>query len=89
MPGVVLLGETTDRFGRRGIGVGFDFLKNDPFLFRHVLVFDPETGNLLEERREVRPGNRYRRFPAGLVEAYATYDYAVAPALGERPKARD
>jgi hypothetical protein len=85
VPGVILLGETTDRLGRRGVGVGIDFLDNDPFLFRHVLVFDPETADLLEERREVLPGNRHRGLPAGMIEAYATYEYAIVGALGKRP----
>ncbi|MGH3006575.1 MAG: CU044_5270 family protein [Gaiellaceae bacterium] len=87
VPGVILVGETSDRFGRRGVGVGIDIVDNEPsgFLFRHVLVFDPETADLLEERREVLPGNRHRGLPAGMIEAYATYEYAVVGALGERP----
>jgi hypothetical protein len=88
VPGVILIGETTDRFGRRGVAVGIDYLDNEPFLFRHVLVFDAETANLLEERREVLPGNRHRGLPAGMIEAYATYEYAVVGALGERPRTR-
>jgi hypothetical protein len=88
-PGVVLVGETTDRFGRRGVGVAIDILDNEPsgFRYRYVLVFDPETADLLEERREVLPSNRYRGLPAGMVEAYATYEYAVVGAIGERPAA--
>jgi hypothetical protein len=87
-PGVVLVGETTDHFGRRGIGVGIDILENEPsgFLYRYVLVFDPATADLLEERREVLPGNRHRGFPAGMVEAYATYEYAVVATLTDRPE---
>jgi hypothetical protein len=87
VPGVVLVGETTDRFGRGGIGVAIDILENEPsgFLFRYVLVFDPETAELLEERREVLPGNRHRGLQPGTLEAYATYEYAVVEALGERP----
>jgi hypothetical protein len=88
VPGVVLVGEVTDRLGRRGVGVAFDFLLNEPFLFRHVLVFDPETSDLLEERREVLPGNRLRGLSAGFIEAYATYEYAVVGALGKRPRTR-
>lgn len=88
VPGIVLVGETTD-LGRRGIAVGLDIVDNEPsgFLFRHVLVFDPETADLLEERREVLPGNRYRGLPAGMIEAYATYEYEVVGALGRRPAA--
>jgi hypothetical protein len=90
VPGVVLVGETTDRFGRGGVGVAIDILDNDPsgFLYRYVLVFDPETADLLEERREVLPGNRYRALPVGMNEAYATYEYAVVGGLGERPAAQ-
>jgi hypothetical protein len=87
VPNVTLLGEVTDRFGRQGIAVGMNAFDNEPdgFLFRHVLVFDPETADLLEERREVLPGNRHRGLPAGMIEAYATYEYAVVGTLGERP----
>jgi hypothetical protein len=87
VPGLVLVGETTDQFGRRGVGVAIDILENEPsgFLYREVLVFDPETANLLEERREVLPGNRYRGLQPGMMEAYATYEYAVVGALGDRP----
>jgi hypothetical protein len=88
VPGVILVGESTDRFGRRGVAVAMDFVDNEPFLFRHVLVFDPETADLLEERREVLPGNQHRGLPAGTIEAYATYDYAVVGALDKRPRAR-
>jgi hypothetical protein len=90
VPGVVLVGELTDRFGRRGVGVAIDIVANEPsgFLYRYVLVFDPETADLLEERREVLPGNRYRGLSVGMNEAYATYDYAVVSALGERPAAQ-
>ena len=88
VPGVILIGEATDRFGRRGVAVAMDFLDNEPFVFRHVLVFDPETAGLLEERNEVLPGNQLRGLPAGLIESYATYEYAVVGVLGERPRSR-
>jgi hypothetical protein len=87
VPGVKLLGEVTDRFGRQGTAVAIAAEDNEPsgFLFRHVLVFDPRTANLLEERREVLPGNRHRGLLAGMIEAYATYEYAIVGAVGERP----
>jgi hypothetical protein len=90
VPGVVLVGETTDRLGREGVAVGIDIVDNEPsgFLYRYMLVFDPESADLLEERREVLPGNRYRGLPAGMDEAYATYEYAVVGTLGERPAPR-
>ena len=87
VPELTLVGEDTDRLGRRGVAVALDVVDNEPsgFLYRYVLVFDPQTADLLEERREVLPGNRHRGLPAGTVEAYATYEYAVADALGEQP----
>jgi hypothetical protein len=90
-PGVILVGQTTDRFGRQGVAVAIDILDNEPsdFLYRYVLVFDPETAELLEERREVLPGNRLRDLAPGTVEAYATYEYDVVGALGERPGGQD
>jgi hypothetical protein len=91
VPGVILVGEDTDRFGRRGIAVAMDITESiNPggLLYRHVLVFDPETADLLEERREVLPGNKHRGLPAGFIEAYATYEYAVVGALGKRPRTR-
>ena len=89
VPGVILVGETTDRLGRRGVGVGIDVVENDDgFHFRQVLVFDPETADLLEEQMEVLPGNRHRGLPAGTIVAYATYEYAVVEALGNRPRTR-
>jgi hypothetical protein len=91
VPGVILVGEVTDHFGRRGVAVAIDIVDNDPtgHLYRYVLVFDPETADLLEERHEVLPGNRYRNLPAGMVESYATYEYAVVGTLGERPAAQE
>jgi hypothetical protein len=88
VPGLTLVGEVTDRLGRPGVAVGLDVVDNEPsgFLYRYVLVFDPKTAELLEERSEVLPGNRHRDLPAGTIEAYATYEYAVVGALGERPR---
>jgi hypothetical protein len=88
VPGLTLLGEVKDRLGRPGVAVALDVVDNEPsgFLYRYVLVFDPETADLLEERREVLPGNRYRGLSAGTIEAYATYEYAVVDALGKRPR---
>lgn len=90
VPGLTLLGEGTDRLGRPGVAVALDILENEPtdHLYRYVLVFDPETADLLEERFEILPGNRYRGLPAGMIEAYATYEYAVVGALGKRPRDR-
>jgi hypothetical protein len=87
VPGLSLVGDVTDRLGRPGVAIALDVVDNEPsdFLYRYVLVFDPQTANLLEERREVLPGNRYRDLPAGMIEAYATYEYAVVSALGEGP----
>ena len=88
VPGLTLVGEVTDRLGRPGVAVGLDVVDNEPsgFFYRYVLVFDPETADLLEERMEVLPGNRHRDLPTGMIESYATYEYAVVEALGERPR---
>jgi hypothetical protein len=90
VPGVILVGEMTDRFGRRGVAVAMDYFQEDPrgLDARHVLIFDPRTAELLEERREVLPGNECCGLSAGTTEAYATYEYAVVGSLGERPPAR-
>jgi hypothetical protein len=90
VPGLTLVGDVTDRLGRPGVAVALDVVDNEPsdFHYRYLLVFDPKTADLLEERREVLPGNRYRGLAAGMTEAYATYEYAVVEALGERPKRR-
>jgi hypothetical protein len=87
VPGVTLLGDTTDRLGRRGVAVGMDTVDPDPRAldYRHVLVFDPKTAELLEERREILPGNRLRDLPDGMIESYATYEYGIVGALGGRP----
>jgi hypothetical protein len=88
VPGLTLVGDVADRRGGSGVAVALDVVDNEPsgFLYRHVLVFDPETADLLEERMEVIPGNRYRGLPAGMVYAYATYEYSVVRALGKRPR---
>lgn len=90
VPRVILLGDVVDRLGRPGVAVAMDVKYNPPsgHHFRTILVFDPETAELLEERQEVLPSNRYRGLPAGLIEAYATYEYAVVGRIGERPRAR-
>ncbi len=51
VPGLTLVGEVTDRLGRPGVAVGFDYPRQRADrLYRYVLVFDPETADLLEER---------------------------------------
>ena len=55
--GVELLGDVTDHAGRTGTAVAID----DPEQgVRHTLVFDPDTGVLLEERRRDAGRQRIR-----------------------------
>jgi hypothetical protein len=88
VPGLMLVGDVTDRLGRPGVAIALDVGDNEPsgFLYRHVLVFDRGTADLLEERMEVLPGNRNRGLFAGMVYAYATYEYSIVGALGKRPR---
>ena len=43
VPGLSLVGDVTDRLGRRGVAIALDVVDNEPsgFLYRYVLVFDP------------------------------------------------
>ena len=65
VPGLTLVGEVTDRLGRTGVAVALDIVENEPsdFLYRYMLVFDPETADLLEEQREFFPVTGTGDFP--------------------------
>jgi hypothetical protein len=45
-----MLGSVTDHAGRNGTGVSLTTDRSGVGRERHVLIFDPETGVLLEER---------------------------------------
>jgi len=67
IPGVTLVGETTDSAGRPGIAVA-----RDDHGFRSTLVFDPQTSALLSEETIALAGNQ-QGFAAGTRVGYATY----------------
>jgi hypothetical protein len=51
VPGVVWRGEVTDRAGRGGVAVTYDGAGDGGVVVQHVLVFDPQTGELLSRER--------------------------------------
>ena len=82
IPGVELLGATTDRAGRRGVSVAYSNSHNHQ---RDELIFDPKTSALLEEETVALEGNVFD-YPAGTVTGYATYVASgVVSRLGARP----
>jgi hypothetical protein len=69
LPGLRLLGPTTDSLGRSGLGVAEEIHGS-----RHVLVFDPQTAVLLGQRDVViDPQTSGIAAPPGTVFGYATY----------------
>jgi hypothetical protein len=82
IPGIELLGPTTDRLGRAGVAVAYSSSSAHE---RHELIFDPRTSALLGEQYESLDGNVFG-YPAGTVTGYATYvSTGVVDALGARP----
>jgi hypothetical protein len=66
LPGIELLGETTDRIGRPGMAVAMTMHQ-----LQEVIVFDPTTSELLEERTVgLEP---YGDTPAPITWGYTTY----------------
>ncbi|HEY2940409.1 MAG TPA: CU044_5270 family protein [Gaiellaceae bacterium] len=82
IPGVELVGPTTDRVGRRGVAVAYSNSHNHE---RSELIFDPKTSALLEEETVALDGNAFG-YPEGTVTGYATYiSTGVVDRLGARP----
>ena len=69
LPGVDLVGPVRDSTGRSGIAVAMSDLENR---VRQMLVFDPDTADLLEEREVTLRGNSFG-YPADTQIGYATY----------------
>lgn len=66
LPGIELLGETTDRMGRPGIAVAMTANQ-----LREIIIFDPATSALLEERTVgLEP---YGNTAAPITWSYSTY----------------
>jgi len=71
LPGIELLGETTDRIGRPGVAVAMTAFPFTPFHRQQIIIFDPATSVLLEERTVgLWP---YGDTPAPITWGYATY----------------
>lgn len=69
IPGIELVGDVTDRAGRRGVAVAFTEVG-----IRHELIFDPETSEMLAERQVlVRPEEAEIPLPAGIVIGDTAY----------------
>ena len=82
IPGIELLGPTTDRLGRRGVAVAYS---SSDAHERHELIFDPRTSALLGEEYESLDGNVFG-YPGGTVTGYATYiSTGVVDGRGTRP----
>jgi len=69
LPGIQLVGRTTDATGRPAVAVAMENGHND---LRSTLLFDPGSYALLGEEEVLLPGNRLG-YPAGTVVGNATY----------------
>jgi hypothetical protein len=69
LPGIVLVGRTTDATGRPAVAVAMDYSHNR---MRSTLLFDPSSYALLGEEDRVLSGSEYG-YPAGTVVGHATY----------------
>lgn len=80
LPGIELLGETTDRIGRTGVAVAMTSLPLTPWHRQEIIIFDPATSVLLEERTvSLAP---YGDTPAPFLWGYATYlEAEIVPEL--------
>jgi hypothetical protein len=72
LPGVELLGPTRDGAGRDGIGVAYNFRPTGNLV---VLIFDPDTTQLLEQRDIVLAGRGQRQLqvPPRTTVSHTTY----------------
>jgi hypothetical protein len=83
IPGVELVGRVTDPVGRNGMAVA---MTSGADGLRHMLVLDPDTGELLSEEQRVLDENEFG-YPAGTRIGYATYvDVAIVDSDRERPR---
>ena len=74
VPGVTLRGELKDRLGRAGVGVSYD----DEDGIRQLLIFDPRTAAVLEDRMTLLRGRR-------LLGYRVVVDSGVVGSTRERP----
>ena len=83
VPGIVLVGNVTDRAGRRGVAIA---VHSDDDHERLELIVDPGTGELLGEEEIVLAGNSFGYRP-GTVIGHVTYlETAVVASDHARPR---
>lgn len=76
VPGIELIGDVTDRAGRRGVAVAvYDAARRA----RLQLIVDPASGQLLGEEEVVLGGNVFG-YPAGTVIGHTTYTHSAVVA---------
>jgi DNA-directed RNA polymerase specialized sigma24 family protein len=81
IPGIHLIGEVRDTAGRGGVGVAFD----DPAR-RRILIFDPQTAELLGEQSVLlEPGDYLDAAPGTVVGEAAYLEAGVVDSTRERP----
>lgn len=80
LPWIELLGEMDDRIGRPGVAVAMAAFPFTPFHRQEIIIFDPATSVLLEERTvSLAP---YGNTPAPFLLSYATYlESGIVPEL--------
>jgi hypothetical protein len=71
LPGIKLLGEMADRIGRPGVAVAMTEFPFTPWHRQEIIIFDPATSVLLEERTVALAS--YGDTPAPFLWGYATY----------------
>jgi hypothetical protein len=84
LPGIELLGQLTDRIGRPGVAVAMSAFAMTPYHRQEIIIFDPATSVLLEERTvSLAP---YGDTPAPFLWGYATYlETKVVPEMPACP----
>jgi hypothetical protein len=85
IPGVELVGNVTDSTGRPGVAVA---MTDETTHIRQVLIFDPNTSQLLAEEQRVVAGNEFG-WPSGTLVGSTTYlVHAVVGSNSEVPPAQ-
>ena len=84
LPGIEMLGEMADRIGRPGVAVAMTAFPMLPYARQEIVIFDPATSVLLEERTvSLAP---YGDTPAPFLWGYATYlETEVVPEMPACP----
>jgi hypothetical protein len=72
LPGIELLGETKDRIGRSGVGVGINF-RSSGTKITTIMIFDPGTTDLLAQEDILQERASWIDAPPGSVVSYTVY----------------